>query len=279
MNLSLYPMDAATSSTARTYGEVIYRIRGRILHTTVRGPFNKSIVSAIPRTIDEFLGRLSQQGKWGQIIVFQHSIVMPDTAVDEFAAYLKSRYAKAETRPVVALVFEPELIGAAEMSPRILACYQNAGMEVQTFEDYATALHWIESRISQFSSRIEWDERYQVGDREIDEQHRELFKRAAYVIGATSHQGQVIAAMRLFQYLRTHLSHEEEQMRRTNYPGATAHMAAHQQLIAQLNQISLRIAKENLIKNELEAFISDYFLAHMNTLDRDMVAHLRSSPH
>lgn len=277
MNLAVCPMDAATSSTARVYGEVVYRIRGRILHTTVRGPF-KSIVSAIPRTIDEFLERLSQQGKWGQIIVFQHSIVMPDAAVDEFAAYLKTRYARTDTRPVVALVFEPELIGAADMSPRILVGYQNAGMEVQAFEDYGTALHWIETQISQFSSRIEWDDRYQLGEREIDEQHRELFKRAAYVIGATSHEGQVIAAMRLFQYLRTHLSHEEELMRLTDYPDAQAHMAAHRQLITQLNQISLQIAKENLIKSELEAFISDYFLAHMNTLDRQMVAHLKACP-
>ena len=73
--------------------------------------------------------------------------------------------------------------------------------------------------------------------------------------------------------------HEEELMRHSAYPDITTHMAAHQELIDQLHQISLKIAKEHLIKSDLEAFISDYFLAHMNTLDRDMVAHLRSSPH
>lgn len=275
MNLTVYPMDATTNNSSRSSGEVSYRIRGRILHTTVRGPF-KSIVSAIPRTIEEFLQRLSQQGKWGQIIVFQQSILMPDAAMQEFADYLKLRYSKPETRPVVALVLEPDVEGAEPMRPQLVAGYQNAGIDVQDFVDYTSALNWIESKISQFSTRVEWNDSYKIGDPEIDEQHRELFKRAAYVIGAISHEGQVIAAMRLFQYLRTHFSHEEELMRHSAYPDITTHMAAHQELIDQLHQISLKIAKEHLIKSDLEAFISDYFLTHMDKMDRAVIAHVHS---
>lgn len=275
MQLTVYPTDAATSTTSKVQGEVSYRIRGRILHTTVRGPF-KSLVAAIPRTIEEFVQRLSQQGKWGQVIVFQQSIRMPDAAVTEFAHYLQQRYQKPEVRPVVALVLEPDLEAVIDMTPRLLACYQGAGIEVQHFDDYTAALLWIESRICQFSTRVEWNDTYKVGDAEIDDQHRELFKRAAHVIAATSHEGQVIAAMRLFQYLRAHLSHEDVQMRQSHYPNTSEHQAAHQELLAQMHLISLKIAKEHLIKCDLEAFISEYFLSHMDTMDRQLAMHLRS---
>lgn len=128
----------------------------------------------------------------------------------------------------------------------------------------------MESAISQFSSRLEWKESYTVGDAAIDEQHRELFKRAAYVLAATSHEGQVISAMRLFQYMRTHLSHEEELMRNLQYPDAEHHTREHRALMARLNEISLKIADENLVMADLEEFVGDRFLKHMETADTEL---------
>ena len=80
----------------------------------------------------------------------------------------------------------------------------------------------------------------------------------------------MIAAMRLFQYMRAHLSHEEELMRRIQYPDYEAHALEHHALIVGLNTISLRIASENLVKADLERFIGDWFLRHMETADTDL---------
>jgi len=261
--------DAIPTTPFRVHEQIEYRVKGRILHTTARGPF-KAIVEAIPSTVTGFIQRLAQQGRWGQIITFQQSTLMPATDLQNFAAYLKLRYLNTETKPAVALVIEPGIEGGQLMAPEFLRCYLDAGLKVRVFEDYVSALNWVEAEISQFSTRLQWKDSFKIGDQEIDEQHRELFNRATYVLAATSHEGQVIAAMRLFQYMRTHLSHEEELMRRIQYPDFEAHAREHHALIVGLNAISLKIASENLVKADLEKFIGDWFLRHMETADTDL---------
>ena len=270
------PSDAIPTTPFKVHDQVEYRVKGRILHTTARGPFG-DVVEAIPPTITGFLKRLAQQGRWGQIVSFQHSALIPAEARQKFAAYLKARYENTAVKPVVALVFEPEVEGGALMAPEILKCYLAAGIHGRVFENYASALHWVESAISQFSTRLEWKDSYTLGDAAIDEQHRELFKRAAYVLAATSHEGQVISAMRLFQYMRTHLSHEEELMRNLQYPDTEQHTREHRALMARLNAISLKIADENLVMADLEEFIGDRFLKHMETADTELARFANAS--
>lgn len=261
--------DAIPTTPFKIHDQVEYRVKGRILHTTARGPFS-SVVEAIPPTITGFLHRLAQQGRWGQIVYFQQSALTSPAAMQDFSAYLQARYKDTEAKPVVALVFEPDIEGRQLMAPAFLQCYANAGLKSQLFEDYASALHWVESEISQTSSQLEWKDSYAIGDPAIDEQHRELFTRAAYVLAATSHEGQVISAMRLFQYMRTHLSHEEELMRNLQYPAVDMHTAEHRAMLARLNTISLKIANENLVMADIEEFIGDRFLKHMETADTDL---------
>ncbi|OGB81846.1 MAG: hypothetical protein A2535_09540 [Burkholderiales bacterium RIFOXYD2_FULL_59_8] len=263
------PSDAIPTTPFKVHDQIEYRVQGRILHATARGPF-KDIVEAIPPTITGFIQRLAQQGRWGQIVTFQQSALIPPAAMQNFAVYLKSRYENTKAKPVVALVFEPDIENGLLMAPEFLKCYLDAGIQSQVFENYASALNWVESEISQFATRLEWKDSYAIGDPAIDEQHRELFKRAVYILAATSHEGQVISAMRLFQYMRTHLSHEEELMRRLRYPNIETHTQEHHELIARLNTISLKIANENLVMADLEEFLGDRFLKHMETADTDL---------
>jgi hemerythrin-like metal-binding protein len=269
MGFQKAPPDAIPTTPFKVHDQIEYRVKGRILHTTARGPFS-NVVEAIPPTITGFLQRLAQQGRWGQIVNFQQSALIPPEALQNFAAYLKARYESTVVKPVVALVFEPDVEAGALMAPEILKCYVDAGIQGQVFESYASALDWVETEISQFSTRLEWKDSYTIGDPAIDEQHRELFTRAAYILAATSHEGQVISAMRLFQYMRTHLSHEEELMRRLQYPKLEIHAREHRELIARLNTISLKIANENLVMAELEEFLGDRFLQHMETADTEL---------
>jgi hemerythrin len=263
------PSDAIPTTPFKVHDQIEYRVKGRILHTTARGPFT-DIVEAIPPTITGFIQRLTKQGRWGQIVTFQQSALLPAAAVQNFAAYLKLRYQNPETRPIVALVIAPDIEGGKLMAPQYLSCYLEAVLKCQVFDNYVSALDWVESEISQFSTRLEWKDSFKIGDNDIDEQHRELFKRATNILAATSHEGQVISAMRLFQYMRTHLSHEEELMRRLHYPNVDAHTQEHRELIARLNTISLTISNEHLVKADLEEFLGDWFLRHMETADTDL---------
>jgi hemerythrin-like metal-binding protein len=261
--------DALPAAPFKGHDQIEYRVNGRILHTTARGPF-KELVGKIPATINDFVLRLSQQGRWGQIVTFQQSAFMPVAGMENFRSYLKKRYENPEIRPVIALVFATDPETSPLLVQEFLDCYIDAGVKTQVFDDYASARDWVESEISHFPTRIEWKDNYKVGDPAIDEQHRELFKRAAYVLAATSHQGQVLSAMRLFQYMRTHLSHEEEMMRRLNYPKLKVHTQEHQEIIARLNIVSLKIANDNLVKSDLEELLGDWFLAHMETADTEL---------
>jgi len=253
-----------------------YRVEGRILRTTAVGPFNDELVAAIPRVIKDLLVKLIQQGKWGQIVTFESNAWTSSAALSEFTAYLQLRYVNPETRPVTALVFGQAIAGAQVMAPLFQTCYQDAGIECQVFEDYSTAHYWVKSKIRQTSSLVEWNDSYKIGDAAIDEQHQELLLRAADIIAATNHESQTLGAIRLYQYARSHFSHEESVMRRINYPDAEAHMAQHEVLIQQLQLFVQNITQHSLIKTELEDFIVQWFLGHIATVDSQLVKYLKA---
>ena len=267
---------ASSDATTKVHDQVEYRVKGRILHTALRGPF-KELVGEIPAIISELVQKLARQGRWGQIVTFQQSAFMPTSGMRHLANYIKVRYADPEIRPVVALVFTPDVDAAATMAPEYLNCYLDAGITTQLFEDYVSARDWVEAEISHFLTRIEWKDSYKIGDQSIDEQHRELFKRAVYVLAATSHEGQVISAMRLFQYMRTHLSHEEELMRVLQYPKLKVHAQEHQEMLRRLNVVMVKIANEDLVKSDLEELLGDWFLAHMETADTELARFANAS--
>ena len=256
-------------------GRIDYRVEGRILRTTAHGPFNSELIAAIPAAIGALIEKLIQQGKWGHIITFERSALSSMPAFAEFTRYLKARYTDAKTNPVTALVFRADIEGAQSMAGSFLQCYQDAGIESGTFEDYSTAQDWVKARISQTSEIVTWKDSYKIGDATIDEQHQELFRRVANIIAAISHQGQALGVMRLCQYTRTHFSHEEELMRRVNYPDIDSHIRQHQSLISRLDQISLSIANETMVKADLEAFVADWFLKHIAAVDQKLADYVK----
>jgi hemerythrin len=269
-------LSAVTNSLFNAGGKIGYQVEGRILRTTATGPFDTELVAAIPAAISDLIARLVQRGKWGQIITFQRNAMGSPTSMAEFEAYLKSRYINRDTNPVTALVFRPDVEGGQTMAPKFLKCYQDAGIESCIFGNYSAARDWVESRISQFSASLEWKDSYKIGDAGIDDQHQELFRRAAKIIAAISHQGQVLGVMRLYQYTRTHFSHEEDLMRRLQYPDIDAHIQLHQDLILRLDEISQSIADDNLVKADLENFVAHWLLAHIATVDAKLASYVRS---
>ena len=253
-----------------------YRIEGRILRTTAVGPFNDELVAAIPPGIKILLVKLIQQGKWGQIVTFERNAWTSTAALQEFTEYLKRRYLNPETRPVTALVFGHAIEGGQAMAPLFQQCYQGADIECQVFEDYATAHYWVKSRIRQTSRLVEWNNSYKVGESSIDEQHQELFMRAADIIAAVNHESQTLSALRLYQYTRTHFSHEESLMRRWHYPDMAAHLAQHEALIRQLQLFLQHITRDTLVKDELEDFIAQWFLGHIANSDCKLAEFLKT---
>jgi len=269
--------DVNIESPFAAHGQIDYRIEGRILRTTATGPFNNQLVAAIPHVISELIVKLVQQGKWGQIVTFKRNALGSPQSLTEFTAYLQDRYRNPETNPVTALVFGPEVEGGQLMAPKFLHCYETAGIASRVFEDYSSALYWVESRIKQTSNLLAWSDDYRIGSAAIDEQHQEIFARAADVIAATTRDGQTMCAMRLQRYAMTHFSHEEDLMRRLDYPDIERHCQQHEELTSRLTEISRQIACDNMVKAELEEFISHWLLKHIGSVDIQLAAYLGQS--
>lgn len=267
--------DVDQDRLSKPHGEIDYRIEGRILRTTASGPFNNELIAAIPAVISELIAKLVQQGKWGQIVTFHRSALGSPAAMFDFGEYLKRRYTDPTTNPVTALVFGRDIEGAQLMAPIFHQCYVEAGIESQVFEDYSTALYWVESRIKQTSKLLTWQERYTIGDPVIDEQHQEIFLRAGDVIAALTRDGQTMSALRLQRYAHTHFSHEENLMRRLDYPDIEEHTLQHQQLVQRLEAVTRNIANDNLVKTELEELISHWLLSHIASADAKLADYLR----
>ena len=175
--------DLSHATDHRAKGEVVYRIEGRVLRTNATGPFNSELVAAIPHDINDLLIKLTQQGKWGQIVTFERNAYTTPAGLAEFTEYLKSRYQNSVSKPVTALVFGPQVAHGREMAPDYFKCYDQAGVECCIFEDFSTAQVWVKSKIRQISEVIQWREAYKIGDAAIDEQHQELFLRAGECSG------------------------------------------------------------------------------------------------
>jgi hemerythrin len=88
---------------------------------------------------------------------------------------------------------------------------------------------------------LKWTQALSVGVDEIDDQHRELFRRAARLLdglkkGEPEEIGQLIDF--LYEYAVTHFGAEEDFMRKTRYPGYVRHKAEHDRFISDLLELA-----------------------------------------
>src|SRR5512138_2461518 len=90
-------------------------------------------------------------------------------------------------------------------------------------------------------TKLEWTQALSVGVEEIDDQHRELFRRAASLLdGIHKGEPEELGALIdfLYQYAVEHFGAEEEHMRRTRFPGYQRHKAEHDRFISDLLALS-----------------------------------------
>ncbi|MDA3962224.1 MAG: hemerythrin family protein [Planctomycetota bacterium] len=88
------------------------------------------------------------------------------------------------------------------------------------------------------SIQFVWNERYSVGNPEIDQQHKRMFELANSLPEVASSQDVRPLVLRLFKYTREHFSCEEEMMRSIGYPLVAEHVALHEGLIGKLCKVS-----------------------------------------
>jgi hemerythrin len=128
---------------------------------------------------------------------------------------------------------------------------------------------------------LHWTPALSIGVPEVDDQHRELFRRAerlirAVRVGDRAEIGSLLEY--LGEYVDQHFSAEEELMRRAGYPETGAHHAAHERFRAELAERSLRCEREGAtaaLALSLHNWLSDWLRSHVGGADLALGAFLR----
>lgn len=118
-----------------------------------------------------------------------------------------------------------------------------------------------------------WNKDYSVGDEELDNHHRNLFK-----LGNKIQESDRSAArkfiMELYRYIRLHFDHEEKHMQRMEFPGIDRHKTLHDDFITRLNELSEGFTDNNF--DELTVFLHVWLIKHVLLEDKKYSAYIRS---
>ncbi|MBU0675751.1 MAG: bacteriohemerythrin [Proteobacteria bacterium] len=127
---------------------------------------------------------------------------------------------------------------------------------------------------------IEWNDSLSVNIASIDSQHKKLVEilNSLHDSSASSQGSEVMgkALTELVEYTLYHFKFEEELMRKHDYPDIVGHLAAHQDLVAQVGKFHEDYhAGRAKISGELFKFLRSWLNGHIRGTDKRYSAHLR----
>jgi hemerythrin len=126
---------------------------------------------------------------------------------------------------------------------------------------------------------LNWADKYSVGVREIDDQHKELI---AIINELHEHMGRGSANAvleevfaRLLAYTDTHFATEERLMGSSAFPGLQAHKEAHEALLKQARELQRGFeAGELLLSLKVMEFLKEWLVEHIMGEDKKLGAFL-----
>jgi hemerythrin len=130
---------------------------------------------------------------------------------------------------------------------------------------------------------IEWREELATGNREIDSQHKELFRRFNNLLESCN-QGkgkEEVYNMLLFlgDYVRTHFDAEEHLQIKHGYPGYAAHKEEHDKFILDLRQLESQLSTEGstiVLVIQTNQAIVNWLIRHISGTDKQLANFLHT---
>ena len=117
------------------------------------------------------------------------------------------------------------------------------------------------------SIQFVWDDKYSVGNPEIDKEHMEMFNLGNQHPEISNENDIKPVIMRLYKYVRIHFTHEEEMMKAIGFPLLEEHADLHGDLISQLNKISSQPVDTDEAVWNFKKFIYDWLINHIMNED------------
>ena len=133
-------------------------------------------------------------------------------------------------------------------------------------------------------SFVEWDNRYSVGIKEIDDQHKKLLSLANRLFEACT-QGKDVANKEFkdaikeaVDYVKTHFSYEEAMLVRYNYDDIKQHKLEHEDFVKKiLLDVKNFETGKLFVPNNFVRFLRDWTLQHIAISDKKYEAFLRAN--
>ena len=127
---------------------------------------------------------------------------------------------------------------------------------------------------------IKWDETCRLGIKELDEQHKNLFKICNDLIRTIVENRAAEAGpetiQQLTDYAELHFRREEELLQQAGYPEAREHHLEHNRLMNDLLLFKSEYIAGNLDSSKVSQFLIEWILHHVKGTDRQYVDQLHS---
>ena len=122
---------------------------------------------------------------------------------------------------------------------------------------------------------LEWKDTYNIGVKEIDNQHRGLFDIISKLSNSRSYEPDgkyfFLTLGKFIEYLQVHFSTEERYMQEAQYPKFTEHQREHEHFLAQVSTLLQDVEnKENHAEIKTLNFLKEWYLTHILGTDRDL---------
>ena len=131
---------------------------------------------------------------------------------------------------------------------------------------------------------IEWNEKLATGNSNIDNQHKELFRRFDTLLTACNQRKgkEEVHNLLLFlgDYVKTHFSMEEALQKKHNFPGYPDHKKEHDGFIRELQKLDGQLQQEGasfpLVIQTNQTMVT-WLIKHINVMDKEMAIFVRSN--
>jgi hemerythrin len=122
---------------------------------------------------------------------------------------------------------------------------------------------------------VEWKESYNIGVKEIDNQHRGLFDLIGKLDSSRSYEtvGKYffLTLNKFVEYAQIHFSTEERYIDEAQYPQAREHRREHILFIEQVTLLMQKVEhKESGSEDRTLVFLKEWYLKHIVGSDRDL---------
>jgi hemerythrin-like metal-binding protein len=119
-----------------------------------------------------------------------------------------------------------------------------------------------------------WDERFSVGVKTLDEEHKVLFGILNELYDAMKRgQAQVVTGhllKKLADYTRRHFASEEAKMTASGFAGLAEHRDKHRDLIQRVEQFIVRFERGDIMLSvDLFNFLRDWLTTHIQKTDKE----------